>query len=378
MPPSPMLCALVSALVSAAISAQELPTAHVAFAADQQNYGPPAIVWLRHELLAPRSEWPKGQRAEDAFALHVSQGYLRIAPSLALPAGVAATGEGTLPDGIQWSFCCTVDGHDELVLRGGKIPSSLVQMLEALHVNVGGAPRRINLPALTGHLTGATLEGDAERALLPLAAMQCGDVTFSVTQRNGEFVVCGGSDGGLFLPALVLWLAASGASALKTPDAATSFSLRAFSGLDGDRAEAARQLQRAGGTAIHGLRALLHGEEDCQLAAIDGLIRLGATAELPRIVAAAASARPLVTNAAANAVHELYPHATALSRQATRAALAASTVLSLDILPIEVANDSAANLRMRGLMLLTIITAVVFGCWQRERSLLRLSSVPIT
>lgn len=164
----------------------------------------------------------------------------------------------------------------------------------------------------------------------------------------------------------------------QNPDAATSFSLRAFSGLDGDRAEAARQLQRAGGTAIHGLRALLHGEEDCQLAAIDGLIRLGATAELPRIVAAAASARPLVTNAAANAVHELYPHATALSRQATRAALAASTVLSLDILPIEVANDSAANLRMRGLMLLTIITAVVFGCWQRERSLLRLSSVPIT
>ncbi|MEI6130017.1 MAG: hypothetical protein WCR59_08140, partial [Planctomycetota bacterium] len=90
--PSPMLSALVSALVSAAISAaisaQDLPTAHVAFAADQQNYGPPAIVWLRHELLATRSEWPKGQRAEDAFALHVSQDYLRIAPSLALPAGV--------------------------------------------------------------------------------------------------------------------------------------------------------------------------------------------------------------------------------------------------------------------------------------------------
>jgi hypothetical protein len=344
---------------------------HAAFAADPRAEGPPGLVWLRQELLARRPEWPAGRQALDAFALHVDGRGLRIGEALPLPRGAAAAGElaidGASATFATASFATGVDGHDELYLRGAAVPPALAPLLAALHVDVDGAPRLVDLTALLGNLTGPVLEGDGVRALLPLLAARCGEATFAVARDGDGLRVRGGSDGGLALPLALLWLAAADQSAPALRGPAMALCLRAFGGRDGDRAEAVRQLQRAGADGLPGLRALLHADEECRLAAIDGLVRMRAVAELPRIVAAAQRGLPLATAMAATAVRELWADAPADVRAAVRSALARSDALDASAIPANAA-PAAPDPRWRLLAELGLVAIGLLGLWQRERA----------
>jgi hypothetical protein len=361
-----VLRAPVLALAIGAAAAQGA-SVHAAFAADPRAEGPPGLVWLRQELLARRPEWPAGRPPLDAFALHVDARGLRISEALPLPRGAIAAGELALDGDASATFATGVDGHDELRLRAPTVPPSLAPLLAALHVDVDGAPRLVDLPALVGNLTGPVLEGDGLRALLPLLAARCGEVTFAVARDGDVLVVRGGSDGGLALPLALSWLAAADPAAPALRGPAMALCLRAFGGRDGDRAEAVRQLQRAGAEGLPGLRALLHADEECRLAAIDGLVRMRAVAELPRIVAAAQRGLPLATAMAATAVRELWADAPADVRAAVRSALARSDALDASAIPAPAAQP-APDWRWRLCVELGLVAAGLFGLWQRERA----------
>ena len=80
-----------------------------------------------------------------------------------------------------------------------------------------------------------------------LAALQCGELTIQAVRDRSTIVVRGRSGGGLLGPLFVLANAARrDAFASLSTDLAT-WRVRAFAGTDGDRIEAARQLQRSGG-----------------------------------------------------------------------------------------------------------------------------------
>ena len=187
----------------------------------------------------------------------------------------------------------------QAMLQATAAPAQVAQLLEALRTELDGAPRTVDVGTWVGNLTGPTLEGDDRRALLPLAAARIGELTYSLSRQDNGLRIQGKSDGGVFLPLFTLWLAATGPGATTVTDALARWRLRAFGSRDGDRAEAVRQLQRAGAQGLDGMRAMLHGDEACRLAAVDGLIRLRAAGELPQIVAAADGTSPLVTDAAA-------------------------------------------------------------------------------
>lgn len=361
---------LTSLCLTSALWAQDPGSVRIAFAADSGAAGPGGMVWLRHDVLAQRQEWPTGQDPDAAFTLHLDRSGLRFLAALPLPADAYAAGEGELPDGVTWSFACDREGRDEVTLRAGSAPMQVSQLLEAFRTEIDGAPRVIDVAALVGNLTGPTLEGDDRRALLPLAAARSGELTYSLSRRSDALCIQGRSDGGVFLPLFTLWLAATGPGATAVTDSLDTWRLRAFGSRDGDRAEAVRQLQRAGAQGVAGMRALLHGDEACRLAAIDGLIRLHATDELPRIVAAADATSLLVTDAAALAVRELYADASPRVQQATLRALQESMVLRPDLIP-QASPTITAPLRIRLLACMLLVALGLFGLWQRERALLR-------
>lgn len=364
---------LTSLCLTSAIWAQDPGTVRIAFAADPGAEGPGGLVWLRHDVLAQRREWPAGQDPDAAFTLHLDRTGLRFLAALTLPTGAYAAGEGELPEGVAWTFACDRDGRDEVTLRAGGAPAQVKQLLDAFRAEIDGAPRVLDVAALVGNLTGPTLEGDDRRALLPLAAARAGELTYALSRKGDALSVAGKSDGGVFMPLFALWLAATGPGATAVTDTLATWRLRAFSSRDGDRAEAVRQLQRAGAQGVAGMRALLHGDEACRLAAIDGLTRLHATDELPHIVAAADGSSLLVTDAAALAVRELYADASPRVQQATLRALQASTSLRPDLIPQPSATMSAPP-RIRLLACMLLVTLGLFGLWQRERTLLRRST----
>jgi hypothetical protein len=225
------------------------------------------------------------------------------------------------------------------------------------------APRTLDVPALVGNVAGAAVEGDGDAQQLALGAAHCGELTLAVRSDRGRLRAEGRSGGGLVVPALLLWLAQRRDAGATLAGVHDGWRLRAFGARDGDRAEAVRQVQRAGGDAVPVLSALLHADEPSRVGAIDGLLRLRAAGELPRIAAAAEPDLPLATAMARAAVRELWPLASAATRQRTRAVLAASLALDESILDAEPAMDG----RYRWLAALSVLFTGLFGLWWRER-----------
>lgn len=347
-------------------------TVHITFRAGAAHEGPPAVGRLCATWLPQRPEWPADLQVGAPFTLTIDHGTLRITPStVALPAAALAVASWQFDGGPQALASCAADGtEDWFVPAGFQLPTPWQRRLAELQVDLLGQPRSLDAAVLSGHLAGPLVDGAPRAGLAQLGAL-CGEVTFVAWQADGHLRVRGCSDGGLLLPALVL----------ASLDAGTGspLSLRAFAARDGDRAEAARQLSRLGNDAdaTRVLRGLLHADDALRLAAIDTLVRRGATAELPRIVAAAAPGLPLATTAAADAVRALWLDATPEVRQRTREALARSNNADLrrldpELLPRRVggtAERPAADPgpRLRALVFLLLSGTCVYGIWLRER-----------
>lgn len=361
--------ALATALAAASAAPTQSPApspeVHAAFAAESAS-SPPALTYLRQHLLATRADWPADRAAAQPFTVHFVNGTLRTGDGLPLPKGIAFAGEGTFGD-TTVQFACDEDGREDWVVRGSSAPLELAMLLAALQLVPGAPPRSIDVPALVGNLTGATVDGDDAAQNLLLAAVQCGELTLIVRPTADRWTVRGRSGGGLSVPALLAYGALRRVGAATPVQRGDGWRLRAFGGRDGDRAEAARQLQRDGAPGIPALRALLHADEASRVSAIDGLLRLGAASELPRIVAAADAAMPLAVAIAAAAVRDLWPTAGPTTRNATLAALRASTTLDPSLVTAA-APPTAIDPRYRWIALLAIASCGLFGLWWRERA----------
>lgn len=373
----PLRCAAAAlamfAGTTAAAPCQGSPKLHVAFRADAADAGPLAFARLCATWLPSRPEWPAGLSVGAAFTVAFDGSALQIAPStLELPAEAIAVASLQFDGGPTALGSCRADGSEDWYLPDGfLLPEPWRRRLHELQADLLGQPRCLDAAVLSGHLAGPLVDGAPRTQLAHLGAL-CGEITFVAWRTKEHLRVRGRSDGGLLLPAVVLAGLDSGASA--------PLPLRAFAARDGDRAEAARQSLRLGDDddATRILRGLLHADDELRLAAIDTLVRRGATGELPRIVAAAATGLPLATTAAADAVRALWLDASPEVRQRTRAALARSGNADLrridpDRLPRRIAGTAelpAADPgpRLRALVWLLLTGACVYGIWLRERT----------
>ncbi len=363
-------CAL--SLAAIALPAQAPPRLSVAFAATAATSGPPALAWLCGTWLPQRREWPPGLPPGAAIVLTLTGDTLQIeASDVPVPAGAIAAGTLELGTGLHGSVACAADGTEDWYLtKTAAVPTAWLDLLRRLEADVVDRPRTIDAAVLTGHLAGAAVEGDPRAELLQLGAALCGQVTWLAWRTDTHLRVRGRSDGGLLLPALLALYA--GEHSRTRP----SLPLRAFCARDGDRAEAARRLVRTdAAAAAPTLRALLHGDDELRLSAIDTLVRLGACDELPNIVAAASPAMPWATVAAVDAVHALWADADATSRQRTRAALLRSSSPALRRIDTRLlspdppgprADDGSVRARLLLAMLMSGLLA--YGFWLRERT----------
>lgn len=360
---------LAAALALAPVRAQEL---QVALRASAPN-DPPAITWLVERCLPARPEWPAGLAPGAALRLRLDAAGLHIVPGdLALPQGTLAVATFAPEGGPTALARLAEDGVEDWYLPTGlRLPGAWLGLLHDLSADVLDAPRSLDAAALAGHLAGATVDGDPRRELAGLAA-RCGGVTYTAWRTDEHLRVRGRSDGGLLLPALAAVLLAADRQDRLDPRA-----LRAFAACDGDRDEAARQLVRStAGRSTEALRALLHGEDELRVAAIDSLVRRGAAEELPRIVAAASPAMPFATTAVRDAVPALWSMASAEAKQRTRGALARSLVpelrgLAVDAAPPALGSEPGADPRARWLLLLLLAGIGLYGLWLRERTACR-------
>ncbi len=342
------------------------PELHAAFAAERHGDTPPAMAWLRHQALPQCREWPRQRRGEEPFTLHYRNGKLTFGDALPLPPGLTIAGQLVL-DGVTVSFAGAGDGRETWDVEGSALPTTIASLIDSLHLAADAMPRTIDLPALLGNLIGPSAEGDTNAQLLVLGATQCGELTVVARRDQGALRIRGRSGGGLLVPAGLLWLALQRDGAQTPADAANAWRLRAFGSRDGDRAEAARQLPRAGAEALLTLRALLHADEHSRLSAIDGLLRLAAAGELPRIVAAADAEMPLTVPMARTAVRELWGLACASTRLDTLAALRRSPVLDESIVPAILPTAEPVDPRFRWFGALTVTFTGLLGLWLRER-----------
>jgi len=354
---------------------QDEPTVRVAFRAGAADAGATGIAWLCDTYLPSRPEWPADLPAGAAFLATLSKAGLRIeATQIPLPEGTLAAGSLQLGDGPLAFGACTEDGiEDWYVPRSMQLPTTWLSALRELDADLLAQPRTLDAAALSGHLTGPAPDGDPNRSLAQLGAM-CGEVTFTAWHAGDHLRVRGRSDGGLLLPALLI------ATLQKArPVGLAAVSLRAFAARDGDRTEAARQLV---GTepqlAKKTLRALLLGNDELRLTAIDTLVRRRASEELPRIVGAAIPAMPLASAAAADALRSLWIEASPAVRQQTRAALARCQVMDLRrldtdslatrILPGAPEHEETPDAYARWLLALLLCGIALYGLWLRERT----------
>ena len=325
----------------------------------------PAIDWIRRELLATSANWPKGREAGNAFSAWLEGGSMRFGDALQLPEGCLVAGEFVV-DGCTIAFECRSDGSETWRIERAELPAPIASLFAQLRIDVDGTPRTIDFASLAGNLAGVSVEEDSRARLLHLAAMQCGEVTIAARSERGRIVVDGRGPGGLVGPAWILSEIRRRDAAQSMDESVRAWSARAFAGTDADRLEAARQLQRAGAAAIPALRALLHGDEASRLCAIDGLVRLRAVAELPRIVAAADADMPLATAMAKTAIDELLPLADVATRELARKALARNSALDAGLIVSSAGATTAPRWRLVALSSLTL--ACLVGMWLRERA----------
>lgn len=341
-----------------------LPVVHLAIAARSQLGSANAVAWLRDEVLVQRTEWPRGRDAEQPFTVHVDPSGIRFGDGIALPEGCIAAGEASL-DGTTIAFDCRRDGSETWTVTGARVPSAARSLLAVLRLTTDGVPRAFDTNAMVGHLAGAAVADDAAMQTLTAGALLCGEAVVVVTKNGSTLRVDGRSGGGLCVPAFVLWTAQQRDAATPVSDALSQWQVRAFAGRDGDRLEAVRQMQRSGGASVPALRAMLHGDETSRLCAMDGLVRLKAASELPRIVAAADASMPLASAMASTAVDLLWPLAAADTR--------ALTIQALDSNPAaasatERGGEPAIDTRWRWLCILAVTLASLSSFWLRERS----------
>lgn len=285
-----------------------------------------------------------------------------------MPAGCAAVGEFAL-DGTTIGFELSLDGSETWRIHGTTLPATLARWFEPLRIELDGPARAIDCNALSGNLAGAAADEDVDARLLQLAAMQCGEVTIAARRDGSTILLHGRSAGGLIGPAFVIERAMRRDASQPLDGQTRSWAARAFAGMDGDRLEAVRQLQRSGENALPALRALLHGDEASRLCAIDGLVRMQAASELPRIVAAADNDMPLATSMAATAAIELWPLAAEPTRQRAREALARNPALDASLLTWREAKERDGRWRL--LAIACVSLACLLGLWMRERARLR-------
>ena len=367
--PGGLLRAGILSLLLASASGQEAAEPatqstwlRVAFAPAAES-DPAALRWLRHHALPRLVEWPEGHSPADPFTLHCHPTSVRIDDPVSLPAKVVTAGEAQLPGGTRIEFSCDNKGREEWRIEPGAPAHDVMSVVTALHVAIDGAPRTIDLSTWIGHLGGPAIPGDPMADLLTIGAAECGELTIAARTSGRDIRVIGRSRGGLTLPAVLAWLCIQRESAWLPATAVDMWCLRAFGSRDGDRAEAARQLQRAGRAGLPGLRALLHAGESDRLAAIASLMRLHAVAELPRIVASADADLPLVDAMATAALNEMWPEASTKTRKATRAALRRNP----DIDAEPPADAPPPDSRFRFLGMLSVVATGLFGLWLRER-----------
>lgn len=338
---------------------------------------PPALADCL-QLLSQRPEWPATLPVDAGFALQLDHRGLRICATTESP-----------PDGALWAAALRLHDHapavgegradgteDWWVPRSWPVPASWQTLLQALGIATHHQPRTLDVACLLGQLSGPTVEGDPNRRWLELGS-QCGELTFASWPTGDHWRIRARSDGGLLLPACLIWLQWQANAA-----AATGLALRIGASRDSDRSEAARQLLHSdAASAMTALRAALHGEEELRLAAITTLVRKQASHELPRIVAAGETGEALAVMAAQEALVELWPGASAPTRAATQQLLARSEVPALrqflgaahrppdrsaGSAPVD-AEAAPALPRAQWLLALACLAAALYGCWLRER-----------
>lgn len=353
------------ALACAAPAFAQDTTWRAAFGPCSATSGAPAIEWMRHELLASSANWPKGLDPASPFCAWAEGATMRFGDAVALPEGCLTAGEFVV-DGCTIAFECRNDGSETWRLGQSELPASLASLFAQMRIDVDGPPRTIDFASLAGNLAGVAVEEDARARILHLAAMQCGEVTLAASLDDGRIVVTGRGAGGLVGPAWILSEILRRDAAQTMDDNVRAWAARAFAGADGDRIEAARQLQRGGAAALPALRALLHGDEASRVCAIDGLVRLRAAAELPRIVAAADADMPLATAMAKTAIDELLPLADAATRERAREALTRNSALDAGLIASPARVTTQPRWRLLALSSLTL--ACLVGMWLRERA----------
>jgi hypothetical protein len=339
--------------------------------------------WLLNEFLPQRPEWPVGLAVGRAIALEWRGDRLTIAPATpTLPPGSGAAGSFAFGDGPVGLWSCQADGVEDWFLPPDfAVPAAWQGLLPQLATAGLDQPHRVDVAVLVGHLASALVDADPRATLLRVGASHCGETTWLAWRSPTHLRVRGGSGGGLVLPAALLAIAVADGHGTAPP-----LPLRAFASRDGDRHEAARQLLRSdAATAGPTLRALLHGDDDQRLVAIDALVRRGATHELPRIVAAA-QGHPRAALAAGDAVQQLFAAANPIDRQRTRAALARASdpdLRSLDVdallgrQPPRSGTDDGSQ-RARWLLLLGCLGVLLYGLWLRERHRRAAQTIVIT
>ncbi len=354
-----ILCWLAfAAVLGSALTAQEF-VVRAAFAADS-HVDPPAIEWLRHQVLAARPEWPAGRSPDAPFTVHWQRGRWQFASALTLPAGLVVAGELEVDRNLI-PFAITTDGRETWDVGDGELPPTLTAIVEALQLRADGPPRTLDVSVLIANIAGPAAEGDDSAMQLATGGGQCGELTLAITSRAKGFAVRGRSGGGLSVPAALAWCALQRDAATRPATDDDGWRLRAY----GARAEAARQLQRSGPDGLPALRGMLYADEASRLAAIDGMVRLHAAAELPRIVAAADPSMPLAVAAARTALRELWPVASAPTRTATLTVLRRVHSLGSATEPVD---DSEPDPRYSRLAVLMVVLVGLLGLWMRERA----------
>ena len=369
--PSRMQHAARTALIAAFFAAcatkahtQTPSSVRAAFAPAQVADGAPALAWIRSEALTQRKDWPKGRDAAQAFTIHGTLASLRVSDALDLPKGCAVVGEFEF-DGLQVAFECQGDGSESWRIGARELPATLAAWFSPLRVEVGGPARTFDIASLCGHLAGPSVAEDDAARRLHLAALQCGELTIRAERQGDSILVRGRSGGGLIGPLFVLASAATRDGFTDLSSELATWNARAFASADGDRIEAARQLQRSGEPGLPALRALLHGDESSRLSAMDGLVRLKAASELPRIVAAAEPDMPLALAMAGTALDELWPLASEPTRQRVREAIARKGLFGDPRLQPSGATSDSMRWRLGALLFVTLCCTT--GFWLRER-----------
>lgn len=370
--------AILFALAPVAGQTPATVTAHVAFAAAPARARLPAIAWFCEHWLPHQAFWPADLDPAQGFLLSWQHGRLRAAATAEAPQGIVCHGAVAIANGAPLAFACATDGTEDWVVPGSwPAPTTWREALERLGATALDCAHTLDLGVVVGHLAGGMLPDDPLAALLQLAAMRCGDVTWTAWIGDGDRLrVRGRSDGGLWLPALLLVLATeSGASW-------NGLAVRAYGSRNGAQGQATGELAaRDPVAAATVLRAMLHADDGARAAAIDALVRSNATAELPAIVRAAVPQAPLTILAAADAVVALWPDAPPAIRERTRAAIAASPCPELRALELrsrwpDPPPPEVAPVSIRVACWLALTAAGLLGLWWRERALARPGHLP--